>query len=211
MLDFFQAFADEYAHYGYPVLFVGVLLENAAIPVPGETAVLLAGFLASPAGGHRFELGLVIGLTVLAAVVGDNIGFWLGRRWARPRLQAGRRFLVLTPPVMQRAERYFQRYGVWTVFLARFVAALRVAGALAAGTAGMAWSHFFLANLAGAVAWGTTVSLLGYFFGHSLHLLETWLGRGGLALLGILVLALGLPWLWQHIGKRRIESSERPA
>jgi hypothetical protein len=81
----FQAFADWYAAYGYPVLFLGVLPENAGIPVPGETAVLVAGFLASPAGGARFHLGAVIALTFAAAVLGDNLGFSLGRRWARPR------------------------------------------------------------------------------------------------------------------------------
>ncbi len=74
----------EYLHayllsYGYPVLFLGVLLENAGIPVPGETAVLLAGFLASAASDHVFDIWVVIALTVLAAILGDNMGYWLGR------------------------------------------------------------------------------------------------------------------------------------
>src|SRR5256885_8872241 len=106
-MGWFEGFMHEYAAYGYPVLFVGVLLENAGIPVPGETAVLVAGFLASPAGGGHFHLGVVIGLTLVAAVLGDNIGFWLGHRWARPRLQSGRRFLFLTPAALQMAEGYF--------------------------------------------------------------------------------------------------------
>src|SRR6201987_2170467 len=98
---------DRYATFGYPVLFAGVLLENAGLPVPGETAVLVAGFLASPAGGGHFNIFLVICLTVVAAVLGDNLGYWLGREWARPRLQAGRRFLFLTPKAAQVAEGYF--------------------------------------------------------------------------------------------------------
>src|SRR5437762_7092794 len=103
MADVFQSFAEQYAAYGYPVLFIGVLLENAAIPVPGETAVLVAGFLASPAGGHQFHLEWVILLTALAAILGDNIGYLLGDRLARSRLRNGQRFLFLTPAAMHSA------------------------------------------------------------------------------------------------------------
>src|SRR5438876_2455924 len=92
-MDAFQTFIRDFSAYGYPVLFIGVLLENAGIPVPGETAVLVAGFLCSPAGGSHFNILAVILLTVIAAVIGDNLGFWLGHKWARPRLQQGRRFL----------------------------------------------------------------------------------------------------------------------
>jgi thioredoxin reductase (NADPH) len=195
----FQRFAEEFAIYGYPVLFFGVLLENAGIPVPGETAVLVAGFLASPAGGGHFQIVWVIGLTVLAAVFGDNMGFWLGHRWARPRIQRGQRFLFLTPKALALAEGYFQRYGTWTIFFARFITGLRVVGALAAGTAGMSWPHFLVANAGGAFAWAVTMSLLGYFFGHSWELLHKWLGRGGFILLGCVIVLVGLPYLWRRL------------
>src|SRR5436309_15628196 len=72
-METFQRLADQY---GYLALFVGVLLENAGLPVPGETAVLVSGFLASPAGGAHFRLLSVILITLVAAVLGDNIGFW---------------------------------------------------------------------------------------------------------------------------------------
>ncbi len=183
--------------YGYPVLFAVVFLENAGLPVPGETGVLVAGFLASPAGGERFHLPGVMAVTVLAAVLGDNMGFWLGREWARPRLQRGARFLFLTPRALRKAEGYFDRYGSWTIFFARFITGLRVVGALAAGTAGMPWPRFLLANTGGAIAWAATMSLLGYFFGHSLPLLHHWLGRTGLILLGAVV-AVGLLALFGH-------------
>src|SRR5438552_1538540 len=165
--------------YGYAALFIGVLLENAGLPVPGETAVLVSGFLASPASPvgeeSRFNIIWVILITLVAAVAGDNLGFWLGHRWARPRLQQGRGFLFLTPKTLHLAEGYFERYGAWTIFFARFITGLRVVGALAAGTAGMAWSRFLVANAAGALAWATSMSLLGYFFGHSWELLHHWL------------------------------------
>src|SRR5262245_27365819 len=197
--DWFQYFSERYTEYGYPVLFAGVLLENAGVPVPGETAVLVAGFLASPAGGGHFNIVSVVLLTVLAAVLGDNLGFWLGQRWARPRLQSGRGFLFLTPKTLELAEGYFHRYGVWTIFFARFIAGLRVVGALAAGTAGMPWRRFLVANAAGACAWAVTMSLLGYFFGHSWELLHQWLGRGGLVLLGCVVVLAGLPYLLRRL------------
>src|SRR5437870_7822426 len=183
---------EEFARqYGYAFLFGGVLLENAGLPVPGETAVLISGFLASPAGGGHFPVLGVILVTFVAAVLGDNIGFWLGREWARPRLQNGRRFLFLTPRALQLAESYFDRYGLWTIFFARFITGVRVFGALAAGTAGMHWPRFLAANAAGAITWAATMGLIGYFFGRSWQLIETWLGSIGIALLiGLVALAV---------------------
>src|SRR5258708_16796040 len=110
------------------------MVENAGIPVPGETAVLAAGFLASPAGDGIFSLALVIPIAFIAAVVGDNIGFWLGHRFARRRLLSGQRFLLLTPRALQIAQGYFERYGLWTIFFARFIKGFRDWGPLAPGT-----------------------------------------------------------------------------
>jgi membrane protein DedA with SNARE-associated domain len=198
--DFFTIFRDYCQTYGYPVLFGGVMLENAGVPVPGETAVLVGGFLASEAGHRVFDIRLVIVGTFVAAVLGDNIGFWVGRRWARPMLKRGRRFLFLTPRGFQMAENYFARFGGWTIFCARFITGLRVVGALAAGTAGMPWLRFLAANAGGAVVWAMTISLLGYYFGEHWHVLERWLGRGGLIALGV-VLLVGLIF-WHHYRRR---------
>ena len=199
--------------YGYPVLFAGVLLENAGLPIPGETAVLVAGLLASDAGDRRFNIIAVIAVATLAAVLGDNLGFWLGRRWARPRLQAGRRFLLLTPRALQMAEAYFHYYGSWTIFFGRFVTGLRVVGALAAGTAGMVWPRFLVANAAGAVTWATVISLLGYFFGENWRLLEHWVKRSGLLALAALLLFLGLLYLKSRLGAlaHRCRRKQKPA
>jgi membrane protein DedA with SNARE-associated domain len=207
----FEEFVKEYAIYGYPVLFVGVLLENAGIPVPGETAVLVAGFLASSEGGGHFFLPYVIVVTFFAAVFGDNVGFWLGHRWARPRLLSGRRFLFLTPRALAMAEGYFQRYGIWTIFFARFITGIRVIGAVAAGTANMSWPHFVAANAGGALLWSTFISLLGYFFGASWQLLHKWLGRGGFALLaGVLILG-ALHYIFRHRGPPEVPGRDGPS
>lgn len=199
----FAKFTAWYADYGYPVLFLGVLLESAGVPVPGEAATLVAGFLASPAGGARFRLGLVIALAFAAAVVGDNAGFWLGRRLARPRLRRGQGFLVLTPQAMRTVEAYFERYGTWTVLLGRFVTGLRVIVALAAGTAGMPWSRFLPANAAGALAWASAVGLLGYFFGRSWEVLHHWLSWGSWIVLGGICLVAAFMYFWGGRGRRQ--------
>src|SRR6059058_6132761 len=83
--------------FAYVALFFGILLENAGIPLPGETALLIAGYLTSEAGGYRLHLWAVIIVACLGAVIGDNLGFLLGRKLARPRLAAGKRFWFLTP------------------------------------------------------------------------------------------------------------------
>jgi membrane protein DedA with SNARE-associated domain len=210
-MSLFETFTEGLESYGYPVLFIGVLLENAGIPVPGETAVLLAGYLSSPAGGGRLHILGVIVVTVVAAVLGDNLGYWLGREWARPRLQAGRRFLFLTPRTLELAEGYFHRYGLWTIFFARFISGLRVVGALAAGTAGMPWGRFVGANAAGALAWAVSMSLLGYFFGHSFELLHHWLGRGGAILLGAVLVLVGLPYALRRLRKLSLGTVFDPA
>jgi membrane protein DedA with SNARE-associated domain len=206
MQHLFDTFIEWYATYGYPVLFLGVLLENAGVPVPGETALLVAGFLASSAGGARFSLGLVIALGLAAAVLGDNLGFWLGRRLARPRLERGQGFLLLTPQALRTAEGYFARYGTWTVFVARFITGLRVVIAPAAGAAGMPWSRFFLANAAGAFAWASAVALLGYFFGRSWELLHHGLTWGSWIILGCALLTALFLYLW---GRRRRQQNAK--
>jgi membrane protein DedA with SNARE-associated domain len=207
MHDTLQLFEDWYAAYGYPVLFFGVALENAGVPLPGETAVLIAAFLASPAGGERFALAWVIAVAFAAAVCGDNMGYWVGRRLARPRLARGRGFLLLTPERFRKAEGFFDRYGVATVFVARFIAALRVLAAPAAGAAGMHWPTFFLANALGGLTWAVAIGLVGYFFGRSWAAIHHWLGWGAWIVLAVFLLALAV----RHLLKRRKGTGPHPA
>jgi membrane protein DedA with SNARE-associated domain len=173
----------------YVALFFGILLENAGIPLPGETALLIAGYFTSEAGGHVLHLWAVILCAFLGAVTGDNLGYLLGRRLARPRLAAGKRFLFLTPERFRKAEEYFAKYGAATVFFGRWVALLRIAAGPAAGAAGMPWGRFLVANAAGALVWATGVGLVGHFAGPAWQALKTWLGRGAWALAGGVVIA----------------------
>jgi len=189
MSDLMQTFLELYAAIGYWALFFGVLLENAGLPLPGETALLIASYLASPEGGGRLNVWAVAGIAFVAAVIGDNAGYWLGRVLARRRLDRGQRFLFLTPARFLRAERYFARFGSATVFFGRFVALLRIAAGPAAGAAGMPWYRFVVANVAGAALWVGTITAIGYYFGAAWEAAQRWLGRGAWAAAGAVVLA----------------------
>ncbi len=175
-----------FLRFGYAAVFLGVLLENVGIPLPGETILLAAGLFASQG---NFHLWLVILFAAVGAMIGDNAGYLLGRKVARPYLARRGRFLVLTPARQQAIEAFFQRHGDKTIFLARFVSGLRVVAALFAGLSGMRWRAFAVYNSAGAVVWATAMGCLGFFFGASWTLLEKWVGRGGLFALGVAALA----------------------
>lgn len=193
MHDYFHTFTEWYkGYYGYPILFLGVFLEDVGLPVPGETAVLVAGFVASSAGGEHLYLPVVIAVTFIAAILGDNLGYWLGQHFARPRLQRSEGFLFLTPERFKWVETYFERHGSLAVFLSRFITGLRVVCAMAAGAAGMSWERFVLANAGGALAWAIVISLAGYYFGKSWNALHHWLGWGAWIILGAIAVIIAL-------------------
>jgi membrane-associated protein len=209
MPETLQWFADIYAVHGYWVLFVGIMLENAGVPLPGETALLAAAFLASPQAGGRLDLATVIVVAALGAIIGDNIGYAVGRCWARHRIQRGKRFLFLTPSRMQKAERYFNKYGVLTIFFGRFVALLRIAAGPAAGVAGMPWWHFFIANAAGAVVWSAVISVVGYYAGGAWDQLHRWMGNAAWIVAVVVVVGVLLAHFLPHIWKRK-ETEVKP-
>jgi len=151
--------------------------------VPGET-VLLAGAALSRSG--TLVLPWIIATAITGAVLGDNIGFWIGRRGGRALVSRFGSKLGLTDARLREFDRFFDRHGAKTVFIARFVTGLRVFGALLAGTSGLPWSRFLAYNAAGAVAWATTFGTVGYFLAYSWESLETWIGRSGLALLAVI-------------------------
>jgi membrane-associated protein len=148
--------------HGLFLLFLAVAIESAGVPVPGETALIAAAVLAHK--GH-YPLWAVIVVAALAAIIGDNIGYWLGReggrklldRWSITRKHAAKAF----PP----AERFFERHGPKAVFFGRFIAILRVTAAWLAGISHMPWWRFTLWNALGGILWATGIGLLAYWAG----------------------------------------------
>jgi membrane protein DedA with SNARE-associated domain len=174
---------DLFARYGYAVVFFGVLLENAGLPVPGETA-LLAG--AALARFGRLTLGWVIVTAIAGATLGDNLGFFIGRHGGRALAERHGWKVGLNAARLRQFDRYFERHGAKTVFIARFVTGLRVFGALLAGSSGLPWRKFLLYNASGAVAWTCAVATVGYFLAYSWETLERWIGHSGLIALAII-------------------------
>ena len=126
------------------------------------------------------------------AVIGDNLGFLLGREVLRKRMARGKGFLFITPARVLKAERYFEKYGTLTIFFARFVALLRIVGGPAAGVSAMPWWRFLAANAAGAAVWSVTFACIGHFAGYMWPTIHQWLGRGSWVIVGAIVLGIVL-------------------
>jgi len=147
--------------YGLIVLFLLVGIESAGVPLPGETALVSAAVLAHDHWGIEW----VIAVAAIAAIIGDNVGYWLGRTGGRKlidRFELTRRYADKALPP---SERFFERHGGKTIFLARFIAVLRVTAAWLAGITRMHWWKFFLWNAAGGIVWATVVGLVAYYAG----------------------------------------------
>src|SRR6266850_338061 len=181
--------------YGYVVLFVLVCLESLGIPLPGETALVTA---AAFAASGRLSIQWVITIVAAAAILGDNAGYWIGRKGGLRFLQRYGRVLHVDEAKMERARRFFDRHGAKTVFIGRFIALLRTWAAVLAGVAGMPYRTFMLYNALGAVCWAVVFGALGYGFGRNLPQLEHYIGQASLAgaLLVALVVGLVFGWRW---------------
>ena len=194
---------DLFARYGYAVVFVGVLLENSGLPVPGETA-LLAG--AALAHYGRLSLSRVIVTAIAAAILGDNLGFFLGRRLGRGLIERHGWRIGLTQFRLDQFNRFFARHGPKTVFIARFITGLRVFCAVLAGASHLRWPTFLFYNAAGAIVWSTTIGLVGYALGESWDRLERLIGRSGLIAF-VIVAALAV---FAVVRARRVPEQQMP-
>jgi undecaprenyl-diphosphatase len=147
---------------GLPALFGLIFAECVGIPVPGETALITAGVLA---GAGHLLLPAVVATAVAAAVLGDTLGYWLGRRGGRAVLLRHGPFKEHREHLLGRSETFFAKHGPKTVFLGRFVPGVRVFAAVTAGASGMPWPRFAVFNITGAIAWATTVAGLAALVG----------------------------------------------
>jgi membrane-associated protein len=140
-----------------------LLLENAGIPVPGETILLFASFLAF--SERALSLPWIIVVGTLACTLGDNLGYAIGHRGGRPLLERYKHWFHISDRHIRRAEKLFERHGPPTVFVARFIFGMRIITGPLAGVLRMPWKQFVVFNFLGAVLWVTVISCVGYFFG----------------------------------------------
>ena len=181
-------------NYGYWAVAVALLCENAGIPVPGETTLLLASFLAY--SEHRLSLAWIIVVGTIAATIGDNIGYAIGRHGGRPLLERYQHVFRIPHRSIERGEHLFQRYGAATVFFARFIFGMRIFAGPLAGVLRMPWKAFAVFNLLGAIVWVSVIATVGYLFGRHWDALEAAIKRFDLVL-AVLVVALVLFW-WKR-------------
>lgn len=169
-----------------------VAAESMGVPVPGETALLAAAVLAHQ--GH-LALPVVIAVVAVAAIVGDNVGFLLGRRGGRWLLERPGPLRAHREHLLERGERFFARHGSKAVFLARFVTGVRVTAAWMAGVNRMPWMTFLAWNALGGISWAIAVGVLGYLLGATAERFVRSTGVVGLAVVAAAVAIAGASWL----------------
>ncbi len=158
----FNTLTDCFAQYGYWVIFFGVMLENAGLPLPGETVLLFASYLSFQG---ELEITKVMAVAALAAALGDNIGYLLGRFLGAPLLERYRHSFLGRLLRYEKAQRFFLRHSNWAVFTGRFITGLRVFAGPFAGFFRMPYLRFFLFDVSGAIIWGIGIGLIGYALG----------------------------------------------
>jgi membrane protein DedA with SNARE-associated domain len=184
--------------YGLIFLFGIVCLESAGLWLPGETALIAAGVYASK--GHLSISG-VVAVAAAAAILGDNVGYWLGREGGRRLLYRYALLKRFADRVLPPAERFFERHGGKAVFLARFFGGVRVTGAWMAGITRMTWWRFLFWNAAGGIVWAVSIGLLAFYAGKAA---ADALARYGVyaAIGGGILLVVALVVL--HVWRRRV-------
>ncbi len=189
----------------YLIIFLAIFLESSAflgLILPGETMVVLAGFLSSQ--GY-LKLGDCVWIIMLAAILGDSLGYFFGSTIGKHYFEKHKRLLFLKRKHIRKTNVYFQHHGGKTVFFSRFVSILREAAPFAAGIAEMPFRKFFLYNAPGGILWTLTFLLLGYYFGQSWQLIEKWLGRAGLFLFLLALVIVLFIYLYRIISRRKVE------
>ena len=195
--------------WGYVVVFLGAALESAAflgLLVPGESLVIVSGALAA---AGLFELPTLIAVVSAGAVVGDSMGYELGRRLGRPWLLRRGARLGFRRERIAAVDEFFARHGGKAVLIGRFIGFLRALAPFVAGSSRMPYLRFLAYNVAGGVVWTVACVLLGYVVGAAWPIVEKWVGRVGLVL-GLVVITAAAWWLRRRHRRRRARRSRRP-
>jgi len=195
VLDSLLAMVSRLGHWSYVLIFLGATLESAAfvgLLVPGESLVIFSGFLAAQG---LLDLGDLIVVVAAGAILGDSIGYELGRRLGRPWLLRYGHWVGLRTEQLERVDGFFTRHGGTTVFFGRFLGFLRALAPFVAGSSRMPYRQFLPYNVLGGLLWALSCVALGYVCGASWQAAERWIGRVSTILGGTLLLMIALTWL----------------
>jgi membrane protein DedA with SNARE-associated domain len=179
---------------GVPVLFALIAVESMGVPLPGETALFAASILASHG---ELSIEVVIAAAAAAAILGDNVGYLIGRKAGRRLLEAPGPFERHRRAVISYGQPFFDKHGPKAVFLGRFVSGLRITAAWLAGVNRMPWRSFLFWNATGGIVWASAVGILAYSFGHAA---ESAIKTAGL--IGLVVAVLLAIAIWVVIRRR---------
>ncbi|MEU4391797.1 DedA family protein [Kribbella sp. NPDC023855] len=189
-------------------LVVGLVIgvESMGVPLPGETTLIAAALLASQG---QLNVAFVIGAAAAGAIIGDSIGYYIGRKAGRGLFERlGRRFHHFSEERIEKAEKYFHKYGVWTVFFGRFVALLRIFAGPMAGMLRMNYPRFLAANATGGIAWATTIGLVAYQVGDNADKI---FGQLSIWALVAIAVGLGTAYVVYKVRKRRNPEQAAPS
>jgi len=196
---------ENLAHeYGYWVVFLGIMLENTGVPLPGETITLVGGFLA---GSDELDYWLVLASATAGAVLGDNFGYWIGYFGGWPLLvRVGRVFRVEETKLLA-VRKQFSENAARAVIFGRFLALLRIFAGPLAGIAQMPYPKFLLCNLIGALSWASVMVTLAFFAGKLVPLeqLVTMVGQFAVVALLLFCAAIALPMWLEHRAKQELK------
>jgi membrane protein DedA with SNARE-associated domain len=197
-----ETFIAAHSQWALIVLFVLLTLESFGLPVPGETALIACAVLASQ-GSLSIAAVLVVGS--LAAIIGDNAGYWVAREGGRPLLERYSLTRRYADKYIPRGEKFFAKHGGKAVFIGRWVAILRVTSAWIAGLSRMNWWRFLAWNAAGGIAWACTIGLISYYLGDAA---AAALGKYGLFAAGGVILLSGIGFFVARKLEKRVLGDE---
>lgn len=209
-----QVLQQALEQYGYLAIALFIMIESMGIPMPGETMLLLGAFYAGI--DPRLQVPLVIISAAVGAIIGDNLGYLIGRKGGRPLIEKYGHYLFIKKQSLKRTEQFFAKHGGKTVLFGRFIAVLRAWAAFLAGVNHMHWRTFLLYNATGGVLWACGYGLLGYFAGRFFHdnfaavehlaSLIGWAGAGV-----ILLITLAAIVIWRVRKQRSHKQIAQPA
>jgi membrane protein DedA with SNARE-associated domain len=190
------------ATYGYWAVLIFVAIESTGIPFPGETMLLAASIYAGTT--HHLQLPIIIIAAAAGAILGDNLGFFVGREGGLRLVRRYGRAIHLDERKLKLGVYLFRRHGGKVVFFGRFVAVLRAWAAFLAGVNGMRWRRFLAFNAAGGILWAAVYGVAGYILGDNAHRIAGVFGKVTVALAALLLL---VGFLWLRRNERRLEET----
>jgi len=205
----FEILRGYFAAHGYWTLFFALLLENAGIPLPGETMLLFASFLAF--SEHQLQLPWIILTGIVATTLGDNLGYSIGRRGGRPLLDRYVRVFHIhgqaVEKMIEKGEELFRRHGHLAIFFARFIFGMRIIAGPLAGVLRMPWGKFVLFNFLGATTWVTVIAVAGYEFGEHWAELIKMVGRANLGFTAVAGYVALLIWRRHRAARQKTKDA----